>query len=107
MPRTTAAAKAIAGLDELGLRMRIIEEHHLRREIAGWEAHRREHPESWRRLEAARIARNRAQAELNRKLREAGCRPVSAELSLKQKMKKLQQLEARNRAEVATSRTSK
>jgi hypothetical protein len=95
------AAEAIAGLEEIGRRMRIIEEHQLREQIEREEAIRRDRPDSWRRMEAERIARNRADSALNQKLGEAGCQPVAAELSLKQKMKKLQQLEARNRAESA------
>jgi hypothetical protein len=83
-------------------RARIIEEHFLRREVAREEALRRDDPDGWRRMETWRVARNREQAELNRKLRAAGCRPVSSELSLKQKMKKLEQLETRNRAETET-----
>jgi hypothetical protein len=106
-PRRSSGETALATLDRLPLRMRIIEEHYLRREIAREEALRRERPDSWRDSETERIARNRAQTELNRKLRDAGCQPMATELSLKQKMKKLQQLEVRNRAEVATSKKSK
>ena len=98
--------KAIAALGRLALRDRIIEEHYLRQAIAREEALRRDRPDLWRHAEAGRIARNRGQAELNRRLRAAGCRPVSTELSLKQKMKKLQQLEARNRAETAIPKRS-
>jgi hypothetical protein len=93
-----------AMLDRLDLRTRIIEEHHLQQSIARDEAFRKEHPDLWQRADSARIARNKAQTDLNRTLRAAGCRPVSMELSLKQKMKKLQQLEAQNRAEIASSR---
>jgi hypothetical protein len=84
--------------------MRIIEEHHLEQSIAREEAVRRDHPDLWQRAETARIARNNAQADLNRKLRAAGCEPVRQELSLKQKVRKLRQLQARNRAEVAAAR---
>lgn len=93
-----------AMLDKIDLRTRIIEEHHLQQSIARDEAFRREHPELWQRADAARIARNKAQSELNRRLREAGCKPVMTEPSLKQKMKKLQQLQAQNRAETASLR---
>jgi hypothetical protein len=90
-------------LAETDRRVSIIAEHYLRREIAREEALRRD-----ARLVApggkGRLARNREHAELNRKLRAAGCRPVSSEPSLTQKMKKLQQLEARNRAETETRR---
>jgi hypothetical protein len=86
------------------LRSRIIEEHHLQQAIARDQEFRKEHPDLWHRADAARIARNRAQTPLNRKLRAAGCDPVSLELSLRQKMKKLQQLQAQNRAQIASSR---
>lgn len=106
MPRTPPASSTRshvhALLDKSMLRTRIIEVHHLQQSIAREEALRGEHPELWRRAEDARIARNTAQAGLNRALRAAGCKPVETELSLKQKMKKLHQLEARNRAEIAT-----
>lgn len=76
------AAEAIAGLEEIGRRMRIIEEHQLREQIEREQAIRRDRPDSWRRMEAERIARNRANSGLNQKLREAGCRPVAPEPSL-------------------------
>lgn len=91
-------------LDKSVLRTRIIEVHYLQQAITREEALRAEHPDLWRRAEDARIARNKAQASLNRALRAAGCTPVETELSLKEKMKKLQQLEAQNRAEIATQR---
>jgi len=100
-----SSVKAV--LDKSMLRSRIIEEHHLRQSIARDEEFRKEHPDLWERADSARVARNKSQAELNRKLRAAGCKPVMAELSLKQKMKKLQQLEARNRAESARFRVAK
>lgn len=88
-------------------RMNIIEEYHLRREMAREEALGRDHPDWWRRMDTERLARNHEQAELNRKLRAAGCRPLAPQLSLKQKMKKLQQLETRNRAETETLRRTR
>ena len=96
----------MAAHDRSALRMRIVEEHFLRQEIAREETLRREHPDSWRRADLARITRNRSQTELNQRLRAAGCTPVKMELSLKQKRKKLQQLEARNRAETASVKRS-
>jgi hypothetical protein len=99
-------SKPIAARDRLDLRDRIIEEHHLRQAIAREEALRRDRPDLWRHAEAGRMARNRGQAELNRRLRSAGCPPVATELSLKQKVKKLQLLEARNRAETASPKRS-
>ena len=104
IPRASSTLKA--ALDKSALRMRIIEEHYLRREIAREEAFRRENPDLWSRADAARVTRNQSQTELNRKLRAARCAPVAMELSLKQKMKKLQQLEARNRAETASIKRS-
>jgi hypothetical protein len=99
--------KAVTGINELQLRTRIIDEHYLRREISREAALRRDQPDLWRRLEASRKESNRAKSELNRKLRAAGCEPVQGELSLTQKMKKLQQVEARNRAETANVQRSK
>jgi hypothetical protein len=110
MARTEASlrtnSKATAERDRSDLRTRIIEAHYLRQAIAREEALRRDRPDLWRHAEAGRITRNRAQAELNRLLRSAGCHPVATELSLKQKVKKLQQLEARNRAETASQKRS-
>jgi hypothetical protein len=99
-------SRPIAARDRFDLRDRIIEEHYLRQAIAREEALRRDRPDLWRHAEAGRMARNRQQTELNRRLRAAGCRPVSTEPSLKQKVKKLQQLEARNRAETASPKRS-
>jgi len=90
------------GLEEL--RNRIIEEHRLRTEVERDERARRESPDYWRWRENLRLQGDRADVELNRKLREAGCRPVPRSLTLAEKVKKLQQLEARNRAEIATLR---
>ena len=105
MPRTHAELRPRSEVQRLVdrsmLRTRIIEAHYLRQAIAREQALRAEHPDLWRRAEDARMARNKAQAGLNRALRAAGCKPVETELSLKQKMKKLQQLSARNRAETA------
>ncbi len=110
MPRTLPSpsrSHVQTVLDKSSLRSRIIEAHYLQQAIAREEALRQEHPDLWRRAEDARIARNKAQEGLNRALRAAGCHPVETELSLKQKMKKLRQLQARNRAETAHLRTSK
>jgi hypothetical protein len=108
MPRTASTSQtsrlAKPALDKSTLRSRIIEEYHLQQSIARDEEFRRDHPDLWQRADDARIARNKAQAELNRRLRAAGCRPVMMEPSLMQKMKKLRQLQARNRAETASLR---
>ena len=102
--RPARSLPVAAMLDKLDLRARIIEAHYLQQAIAREAALRAEHPDLWRRAEDSRIARNKTQAGLNRALRAAGCKPVETELSLKQKMKKLQRLEARNRAEIAALR---
>ncbi|HVC21601.1 MAG TPA: hypothetical protein VNE16_16135 [Vicinamibacterales bacterium] len=88
-------------LPHLELRLRIIEEDALRREVEREEALRRERPDWWQQRERERRARNRAKGPLNRRLRAEGFRPVALEPSLGQKMQKLKRLEARNRAEVA------
>ena len=103
--QTSTPVKAM--LDISMLRSRIIEEYYLRKQIEREEALRRDSPQAWRRSQSERIARNRADSGLNRMLREVGCPPVAPELSLKQKMKKLQQLVAYNRAESARFRVAK
>ena len=100
----TITGKTAASLDAAERRSRIIEEHRLREEIAREEELRKENPDYWRRMEAVRVAHNRANAELNRRLRAAGCRPVAMWPTHDQKMKKLQQLQVQNRAEIASSR---
>ncbi len=102
LTRSSRPLPVQAMLNKIDLRSRIIEVHYLQQAIAREAALRAEHPDLWRRAEDARLARNKSQAGLNRALRAAGCKPVETELSLKQKMKKLQQLEARNRTEIAT-----
>jgi hypothetical protein len=94
-------------LDRAALRMRIIEEHHLQQAIAREDAMRSTDPELWRKVEAARVTRNLDLAELNRKLRSAGCRPVTLEPSLRQKLKKLRRMQALNRAELAIATRSR
>ena len=105
--RSPGSLPVKAMLDKIDLRTRIIEEHHLQQSIAREDAFRKEHPDLWQRGNEARVARNRAQGELNRKLRAAGCKPVMLEPSLKQRMRKLQQLQAQNRAETAKLRTAR
>jgi hypothetical protein len=102
--KSRASSQAKAAVDKSMLRTRIIEEYHLQQSIARDKAFRESHPDLWQRADAARVSRNKAQAGLNRKLRAAGCEPVLTELSLRQKMRKLQQLQAQNRAEIASSR---
>ena len=86
---------------EFERRWHIIDEDHLRREVAREEALRKERPDLWREREDQRRARNRERIELNRRLRAEGCRPVELAPSLKQRLKKLQQIEARRRAATA------
>ena len=100
----TITGKTAASLDAAERRSRIIEEHRLRQEVARDEELRKQNPDYWRRMEAVRIAHNRANAELNRRLRAARCQGVAMWPTLDQKMKKLQHLEARNRAEIATQK---
>lgn len=95
-------ARSRTVLDRASLRSRIIEAHYLQQAIVREQTLRAQHPDLWRRADDARIMRNKSQSGLNRMLRAAGCEPVKTELSLKQKIKKLQQLEARNRAEIAS-----
>lgn len=102
--RAAVAGKVTPKPGEAERRNRIIQEFRLRRDIEYEEKIRRESPDYWRWKEAMRLESNRADAELNRQLRAAGCRPVSRSLTLKEKVKKLQQLESRNRAEIAILR---
>ena len=85
-------------------RIQILEEEHLRREVARASALREQHPSVWRELEKTRRIRNRETAALNRRLRAEGLRLVKLEPSLEQRVKKLQQLDARESARTATPR---
>ena len=60
---------------EYSVRSLIMKVHTLRKTIEDEEALRRNHPEEWRRRDRQRKARNREQAQLNRELLAAGCRP--------------------------------
>jgi hypothetical protein len=100
-PEETTADNTSRLLDDMVRRMEIIEEEFLRRDVERESAMRLEHPERWRALENARRARNRDKAGLNRRLRAEGLAPVSLELSLAQRVKKLQQLERSDRARSA------
>ena len=100
--KSQTSSRVRTTLDKSMLRTWIIEEYRLRKEVARQEELRRNNPDVWRWQEDIRIAGNRADAALNRELREAGCQPVAPSPSLNQKVKKLQQLEARNRAAIAT-----
>lgn len=89
------------------LRARLIEAHYLRLSVQRADETRRAHPDTWRRLEQDRRTRNQELTDLNRQLRAVGCRPVALDPSLALRVKKLQRLEARNRAETATIRGRK
>jgi hypothetical protein len=83
----------------------IIEEERLRRQVARQSLLRQENPILWRKLEMDRRARNREKAVLNRRLRAEGLHPVELEPSLAQRMKKLQQIDARESTRTATRTT--
>jgi hypothetical protein len=85
--------------------MDILQEEFLRRDVARDEALRKENPALWRRLESGRRARNRETAALNRRLRAEGLRPIEPQLSMSQRVKKLQRLEASNKAKSAKRAT--
>jgi hypothetical protein len=93
-------------LDEISRRMEILEEEFLRRDVARAEALRKDNPAAWRQIESCRRARNRETAALNRRLRAEGLRPVALELSLARRVKKLQQIAARNHAKSAKRKAS-
>jgi len=83
----------------------IIEAEHLRRQVARHSLLQQENPILWRKLEMERRARNRQTAVLNRRLRAEGLHPVELEPSLAQRMKKLQQIDARESTRTATRTT--
>jgi hypothetical protein len=88
-------------LREIERRSEILKEHFLRQDVARFDALRRENPTLWREVETGRRARNRDTAALNRRLRAEGLSPVELEPSLAQRVKKLKQIEARERARTA------
>jgi hypothetical protein len=96
---------AVRAFREFERRREILEGYFLRRQVAYDETLRKGNPTLWRQLETGRRARNREKAALNRRLRAEGLRPVELELSSAQRVKKLQQLEARNKAESAKRTT--
>ena len=85
--------------------MEILQEEFLRRDVAREEALRKENPTLWRQMESARRARNRENAAVNRRLRAEGLPPIEPQLSLAQRVKKLQRLEASNKAKSAKRET--
>jgi hypothetical protein len=94
----------LADLREFDRRRDIIEEEHLRRQIARDGALRRNDPTEWKDGEKG-LARNCETAAINRRLRADGLRPIELEPSFERRVKKLQQLEAPNRARTATRKT--
>jgi len=95
----------LSQLDEMSRRMEILEEEFLRRDLTRDEALRKQNPSLWRQMESQRRARNRETAVLNRRLRAEGLRPIEPQLSLEQRVKKLQRLEASNKAKSAKRET--
>ena len=92
----------LADLRKFNRRRAIIEEEELRRQVARDNALRQRDPAEWKRREQSRLTRNRDAAAINRRLRSERLQPIELEPSLSQRVKKLQQLEARNHAESAT-----
>jgi hypothetical protein len=90
------------GSSDLMRRWDIVEEERLRRRVADDTALRRDNPVRWRELERIRRTQNRETSALNRRLRAEGLGPMELAPTLEQRVKKLQQLEVRNRAGSAT-----
>jgi hypothetical protein len=95
------AVSTLRALDARSRRTKILEEEFLRRAVEREKRLRADDPALWRELDLARQARNQETAAVNRRLRAEGLRPVSLELALSQRVKKLQQLEAPNKAKSA------
>jgi hypothetical protein len=100
--RLNRPASRVYGQSDLMRRWDIVEEEQLRRRVARDTALRRDDPTQWRAREQERRARNQETSALNRRLRAEGLPPMELEPSLEQRVKKLQQLEARTGAESAT-----
>ena len=103
--RLSRSTPSVHGHSDLLRRWEILEEERLRSRVAEDTALQRENPARWREIEKVRRVRNRETSALNRRLRAEGLRPMELEPSLEQRVKKLQQLEARTRAISATRRT--
>jgi hypothetical protein len=80
--RLKKANAILARLSDSDRRLEIIEEEHLRRDVARESEFREKYPRSWDELEKARKSRNRETAALNRRLRAERLRPVRLEPSL-------------------------
>jgi hypothetical protein len=102
--KTKIRTKMASVSEDHSLRWNLIKEDLLRRRITVDEEFRKAYPESWKRIEASRLARNRETTALNRRLRGAGLRPVPLDLSFEQRVKELQKLESVNRAEASRRR---
>jgi hypothetical protein len=102
--QTTARQSTADFVAASQLRFSILDEERLRRSIADDEEVRRTKPDVWRRCEASRLAESREIVETNRRLRALGLEPLGLRLSLAQRRQKLQRLERRNAAEIATFR---
>ena len=83
------------------LRMSILQDERLRRELTQAEEIQRTEPARWRSLEAARRARNSEEVATNRRLHSLGLPPIRPELSLAQRRQELQRLQRRIVAEIA------
>jgi len=90
---------------DLMRRWDILDEERLRGQIARDGALRRDDLTEWKNREKRRLARNRETVAVNRRLRAEGLRPIELEPSFAQRVKKLKQLEAGNRARTATRKT--
>jgi hypothetical protein len=88
------------------LRMSILQDERLRRELTKAEEIQRTEPARWRSLEAARRARNRETAATSRRLVSLGLAPIRPELSLAQRRQELQRLQRRTVAEIAAFRAA-
>lgn len=68
---------------------------------------KKENPALWRKIEQARLQRNRKTESINKRLRAERLRPMELEPSLDQRVKKLKQLEARAFARSATKKAGR
>ena len=83
------------------LRASILDEERLQRQLTSDEEIQQSEPARWKSLEAARRARNREAAAMNRRLSSLDLAPVRPDLSLAQRRQELQRLQRRIVAEIA------
>ena len=88
-------------LSESELRLSIIQEEALRRELASAETLRKQSPDVWKSMEAARSETNRLTALTNERLTALGLEPMRPRPSLAQRYQELQRLTRRNEAMIA------